>query len=85
MPVPGTAPVHDALCVGFLVDASLIKTRRLHVAVETHGTLTVGRTVVDTHFRGGGAPNCDVAFDADGDRFAALLIDTLARTAAPAG
>ena len=79
MPVPGTAPVHDALCVGFLVDPTLIKTRRYHVAVETHGALTVGRTVIDTHSRGGSEPNCDVAFDADGDRFAALLIDTFRR------
>jgi inosine-uridine nucleoside N-ribohydrolase len=78
MPVAGTAPVHDALCVGFLIDPSLVTSRRLHVAVETHGTLTVGRTVIDTHLRGGTAPNCDVAFDADGDRFAALLIDTFA-------
>jgi inosine-uridine nucleoside N-ribohydrolase len=79
MATPGTAPVHDALCVGFLVDPSLLTTRRLHVAVETDGPLTVGRTVIDTHFRGEGAPNCDVAFDADAERFAALLIDTFAR------
>jgi inosine-uridine nucleoside N-ribohydrolase len=78
MPVAGTAPVHDALCVGFLLDPALVKTRRLHVAIETQGALTVGRTVIDTHFRGGREPNCDVAFDADGDRFAALLIETFA-------
>jgi inosine-uridine nucleoside N-ribohydrolase len=80
MPIPGTAPVHDALCVGFLIDPSLIGTRRLHVAVETQGRLTTGRTVIDTHFRGTGTPNCDVAFEADGDRFADLLIETLARS-----
>ncbi len=78
----GSAPVHDALCVGALIDPSLITTRRLHVAVETHGALTVGRTVIDTHHRGGQAANCDVAFDADAERFAALLIDTFARPAA---
>lgn len=79
MPIPGTAPVHDALCIGFLIDPTLLTTRRLHVAVETRGALTVGRTVMDTHSRGGAAPNCDVAFDADGDRFAALLIETFGR------
>src|SRR5690606_23662370 len=41
MPVPGTTPVHDALCVGFLLDPSLVRTRRHHVAVETGGTLTI--------------------------------------------
>ncbi|MBX6320384.1 MAG: nucleoside hydrolase [Rhodospirillaceae bacterium] len=81
MATPGTAPVHDALCVGLLIDPTLVTTRRLHVAVETRGALTVGRTVIDTHQRGGEAPNCDVAFDADAERFAALLIGTFARTA----
>jgi inosine-uridine nucleoside N-ribohydrolase len=76
MDIAHTTPVHDALCVGFLVDPSLLTTRRLHVAVETTGTLTVGRTVIDTHFRGRGTPQCDVAFDADAKRFVELLLET---------
>ena len=36
--------------------------------MEASGTLTVGRTVIDTHFRGGQEPQCDVAFDADAAR-----------------
>ena len=76
--LPHSTPVHDALAVGSLIDAALITTRRLHVAVETHGTLTVGRTVIDTHFRSGHAPNCDVAFDADAEGFAQLLLRTFA-------
>ncbi len=79
MDIPGTAPVHDALCVGFLVEPALVTTRHLHVAVETQGALTVGRTVIDTHHRGTGTPNCHVAFDADAARFAELLIETLGR------
>jgi inosine-uridine nucleoside N-ribohydrolase len=79
MDIPGTAPVHDALCVGFLVEPALVTTRHLHVAVETQGALTVGRTVIDTHHRGTGTPNCHVAFDADAERFAELLIETLGR------
>jgi len=80
MEISGTAPVHDALCVGYLVEPPLITTRHLHVAVETQGALTVGRTVIDTHHRGTGTPNCHVAFDADAARFAALLIETLGRS-----
>jgi inosine-uridine nucleoside N-ribohydrolase len=76
MDIPGTAPVHDALCVASLVDPTLITTRHLHVAVETTGSLTIGRTVIDVHHRGGQAPNCSVAFDADANRFAELLIET---------
>jgi len=78
MAVPGTTPVHDALAVGSLIDAKLITTRRLHVDVETTGRLTVGRTVIDTHFRGGREPNCDVAFDADAAGFVRLLLETFA-------
>ena len=76
-----TTPVHDALAVGFLVQPSLLTTRHLHVAVETRGELTVGRTVIDTHGRGGHAPNCDVAFDADAEGFAELLLRAFAAKA----
>ena len=79
MAVAGTTPVHDAVCVGYLVDSAIITTRRLHVAVETMGALTVGRTVIDTHHRGGQEPQCDVAFDADAKRFMALLLEAFAR------
>ncbi len=80
---PNTAPVHDALCVAALIDRSVISTRRCHVDVETHGELTVGRTVIDTHQRSGHEPTVDVAFDADERKFAALLRDTFARHGAP--
>lgn len=78
MDIPHTTPVHDALCVAFLIDPSLLSTRRLNVEVETAGALTVGRTVIDTHFRGGKEPQCDVAFDADAARFVELLRQTFA-------
>jgi inosine-uridine nucleoside N-ribohydrolase len=76
---PHSAPVHDALCIAAIVDRSIITTRRCHVDVETHGELTVGRTVIDTHRRGPHEPNADVAFDADERRFAAMLLETFSR------
>lgn len=79
--VPHSTPVHDALAVGSVIDPSLITTRHLHVAVETQGPLTIGRTVIDTHYRSRQAPNCDVAFDADAQRFADLLMWTFAAKA----
>jgi inosine-uridine nucleoside N-ribohydrolase len=79
--IPHSTPVHDALAVGALVEPGLISTRRTHVAVETRGELTVGRTVIDTHGRGGQAPNCDVALDADAAGFADLLLRSLAAKA----
>jgi len=76
----GSAPVHDALCVASLIDRSVIASRRLHVAIEMTGTLTVGRTVIDTEHRGSGTPQCDVAFDADARKFVEMLRETFART-----
>jgi inosine-uridine nucleoside N-ribohydrolase len=76
---PGTAPVHDALCVAAVIDRSVITTRRVHADVETHGELTVGQTVFDVAARGGRPPNADVAFDADERKFVGLLLSTFAR------
>lgn len=75
MDIPNSAPVHDALCVAALVEPDIVTTKRCHVAVETAGVLTVGRTVVDTHRRSGLEPNATVAFDANADRFVELMME----------
>jgi len=72
------APVHDALCVNYMLDPSVVTTMFRHVDVECHGTLTVGRTVVDTHHRNLKDPNCHVAFTADREKFCDFLETTLA-------
>ncbi|MFZ9218254.1 MAG: nucleoside hydrolase [Candidatus Limnocylindrus sp.] len=75
MDIPNSAPVHDALCVAALVEPDIVTTKRCHVAVETAGALTLGRTVVDTHQRSRLEPNADVALDANADRFVAMLLE----------
>lgn len=70
------APVHDALCVASLVDPTILHAQKYRVDVETHGELTVGRTVVDTHCRSGLEPNARVAFDADERKFVDMLVGT---------
>jgi inosine-uridine nucleoside N-ribohydrolase len=72
------APVHDALCVSYMLDPSVVTTLFRHVDVECYGTLTVGRTVVDTHYRNLKDPNCNVAFGADKEKFCDFLEKTLA-------
>ncbi len=47
MDTASTAPVHDALCVAYLVDRDVVSGRPAHVDVETRGELTLGRTVID--------------------------------------
>jgi inosine-uridine nucleoside N-ribohydrolase len=78
MTVGHTAPVHDALCVAYLVDPTIVSGRPVHIDVETHGELTMGRTVMDIHEVSGKAANAFVAFDADTPRFVSMLVDTLA-------
>jgi inosine-uridine nucleoside N-ribohydrolase len=79
MDIRNSAPVHDALCVAYLVDPSIVTGQRAHVDVETHGELTLGRTVFDIHTRFGNEPNAFVAFDADAPRFVSMLLETFAR------
>ena len=81
MAVPGSCPVHDAVCVNFLIDPAVITTRHVHVAVETGGEFTLGKTVVDTNKRSRMPPNCHVALDADADLFNRTLYETFARKA----
>jgi inosine-uridine nucleoside N-ribohydrolase len=77
-PERGVAPVHDAVCVACLIDPAVITTRRVHVAVETRGELTLGRTVMSREHHGK-RPNCSVAYAADRRRFFDLLLDAFSR------
>ena len=71
------APVHDPLTVAYLVDPDVLTLRSLHVAVETTGVLTYGRTVIDVHGVTGAAANAFVALSADPVRFFDVLLHTL--------
>jgi purine nucleosidase/ribosylpyrimidine nucleosidase len=74
------APVHDALCIAYLVDRDVIETRHLHVRVETQGELNIGRTVIDTRSHADQQPNAHVAFAADARRFVELMMTVFSRT-----
>jgi inosine-uridine nucleoside N-ribohydrolase len=78
MTVAESAPVHDALCVAYLLRRDVLDVARVHVDVETSGRLTVGRTVIDIYHRGGHEPNCNVALNADGKLFVDLMMETFA-------
>jgi inosine-uridine nucleoside N-ribohydrolase len=68
------APVHDAVAMAHVIDATLLKTRRCGVIVDTGPELSRGRTYVDLWGRAGWEPNCDVAVGIDAERFLELLI-----------
>jgi inosine-uridine nucleoside N-ribohydrolase len=71
---PGTAPVHDALCVALLLNPDVVQLAELHLDVETDGELTVGRSVIDVHHRSGKPANARVALSASPEEFIAVLL-----------
>jgi inosine-uridine nucleoside N-ribohydrolase len=73
----GPAPLHDPLTVAYLLDPDVVTLRQAHVAVETTGSLTYGRTVMDLDRVDGRPPNAHVALHADAGRYLDLLTATL--------
>lgn len=73
-----TAPVHDAVCIAYLLRPDIVSTRHLHVSVDTGNSATVGRTVIDTRPNATGTPNAHVAFTADARKLVGLLAQTFA-------
>jgi purine nucleosidase len=77
------APLHDPCAIAWLLRPDLFSARECHVAIETEGELTLGRTVVDWSGRHGRQPNASVIHAVDADGFFALLIERLARLTGP--
>jgi inosine-uridine nucleoside N-ribohydrolase len=69
------APVHDAVALAQVIDATLLETRHCGVTVDTGPELSRGRTYVD--LRGRWAPNCHVALQIDSERFLELLVQRI--------
>ncbi len=59
------APLHDALALSVLISRDVVKTRFLHVDIETEGEFTRGESVADVYGITGKAPNADVAMELD--------------------
>lgn len=72
-------PVHDPCAVAYVIDPSIVKTRRAPVDIELAGGLTRGMTVAD--FRTPAPEDCrtSVAVELDHARFWALVVDALER------
>jgi len=74
-----TAPVHDALCVAYLVHPEVILESEEHpVHVETRGDRTLGAMLVDNRPWSSDVPNALVAKRADAQVFAQFLADAFA-------
>ncbi|WP_394217127.1 nucleoside hydrolase [Brachybacterium vulturis] len=72
-----SAPVHDALCIAYLMDPEVVELRHVHTSVDTTSYHNYGRTTVDVNERNGASPNTWWAFSADQKRFTRALISSL--------
>ncbi len=71
------SPLHDPCAVAWVIDPSIIETKKLNVAIETKGQHTLGATVVDYYDVLGKEKNVDVAFDIDRERFIDMLVEAM--------
>jgi purine nucleosidase len=76
--IPG-APLHDPCVIAYLIRPELFSGQLRRVEIETEGTHTSGRTVVDWWRRSPRPPNALVINEVDSDGFFALLGERLAR------
>ncbi len=88
-----SATIGDAGAVCAVIDPQGLTTERLPVRVELAGSWSRGRTIVDRRPwdgdlaqdpHGEGPAQVEVALAVDGDRYAALWLETLGRTLSPA-
>jgi purine nucleosidase len=77
------APLHDPCAIAYLLRPELFTGRRCHVAIETRGEHTLGRTVVDWSGRTDSTPTAMVIDGIDADGFFAMLTERLARLPLP--
>ncbi len=70
--------VHDPCAVAAVIDASVVPTRHLNVAIDTESKLSAGRTVIDVYRTTGRAANADVGMDLSVERFWELLLAAIA-------
>jgi inosine-uridine nucleoside N-ribohydrolase len=72
----GSAPVHDPLCVAYLIRPDVItRSGRWPVTVETAGEGTIGQMVVDTRPWAPDPANATVALEASAAVFRDLLVE----------
>jgi len=72
------APLHDPGVIAYLLRPELYRGRKVNVAIETAGALTLGMTVVDWWSVTDRPPNAQFMNDVDADGFYALLTERIA-------
>jgi len=71
------APVHDPCAVAAVVDPTILRVHAMHVAIETKGEWSSGRTVCDVYGKLGIEPNARVGYALEVERFWDIVISTI--------
>lgn len=70
-------PVHDPCAVAYVIDPTVMTTRRAPVTVELNGTYTLGMTVTDLRMDAPDDCPTQVAVDLDFEKFWGMVLDAL--------
>ena len=72
-------PIHDALCVGMLIDPNLIEYKKVFCDVSVNDELTRGETVADLWGITGREPNVYMSVKVDRELFVRMITDYMQR------
>lgn len=66
-------PIHDALCIGVLIDEKLIEYEHTYVDISVNDPLTLGETVADLWGITGNEKNCYISTKVDRELFVKMI------------
>ena len=72
-------PIHDALCVGVLIDEKLVEWERTYVDISVHDELTRGETVADLWGVTDNKPNCWISKKVDRELFVNMIVEHMCK------
>ena len=73
-------PIHDALCVGVLIDEKLIEYQQTYLDISVNDPLTLGETVADLWGITGHEPNCYLSVKVDRELFVQMIQEHMQKT-----
>lgn len=73
-------PIHDALCIGVLLDEKLVEFEHTYLDVSVHDELTLGETVADLWGITGHEKNCHIAVKVNQEAFVKMIKDYMKKS-----
>lgn len=74
------APIHDALCIMYLIDPTVITRKDFHHVDVICGGIANGETLIDNRKASTAVKNVNVCYSTDSDKFREMLVSSLERS-----